>query len=134
MNTTYDMAFVRRLLEIGEEYEAHSILNWRCGEKYGGGRFADPASFFVNVNDVFWWATADLEEITPENIEELERAFADCQEAGGYVGTAYGHVLFAARQRAMRPQQPAYPKDADMAGICVLFDAAGPVRDRKDEG
>ena len=128
------MAFIRKLLEIGEEYEAHDAIWWRCGEQYGGGRYDDPATFFVNVNDTFWWATADVEKITPENIDELERACADCRTAGGSIGELYGPVLFAARQRNMRPQQPAYPQGDDMAGIRTLYDAAGPERDRKDEG
>lgn len=122
----YDLAFVRRVLEIGEKYELQGDIYWRCGPMYGGGNFNNPASFFVNTNDLFWWACADLEEITPENVEELERACSDCKAAERVVGTVYGPSLFACRVRGMRPQGAAYPKEES---LWPLFDATGPIRE-----
>lgn len=80
-------------------------------------------------NDLFWWATADCEPITPANVELLEQAWAALKglDQDYYVGD-----LFAAMSRQMRPQQPCYERMNEH--VKVLFDACGPVRDRKDEG
>lgn len=128
---TYSMDFVRRLLELGEKYEMQGEIYWRCGPQYGGGEFNDPASFFVNCNDLFWWACADLEEITPENIGVLEQALKDCDAVEPRLGSIYGPSLFACRVRGMRPQGAAYPKDEK---YWALFDAAGPERDIDKSG
>jgi hypothetical protein len=75
-------------------------------------------------SDEFAWGTADLEQITPENIHELERAIADVKAIDKDIGHAF--ILFAARQRKMRPQGAAYPKDKE---LWPLFDACGPKRE-----
>lgn len=121
---TYDMGFVSRLLRLMDEYDSHDALFWRCGAQYGGGEFHTPASFFVNVNDVFWWGCADLEEITPENIAALERSYADAKAAHKF-GFIYAPHLFAARVRGMRPQGACYPPEPE---LWPLFDACGPER------
>ena len=123
---TYDMDFVERVLRVFEEYDAHDELYWRTGKRYGGGEFNKPASFFVNCNDVFCWGSADLEEVTPENIDVLEQSYADAKaacECGHIYGAA---MLFCARVRKMRPQGAAYPKDHPE--LWPLLDACGPER------
>lgn len=110
--------YVQELLTI--LYQADSIydLMW----------YPDPQSkeikFAINCSDVFWWATADSEEIPPEKIEILRQACID----GGRV---WGTNLYCARVRGMRPQQPAYPKEPKYR---KLFDACGPERSKDDEG
>ena len=74
---------------------------------------------FVNCNDLFYWACADAEDITLEDIPDLERAISECPNLG--------HLLWCCRKRGMRPQGPFYneftPEEA------ALFDQAGPERD-----
>jgi hypothetical protein len=119
------LEFILEVLRIFslDETDCYHLLFWRC-EKPGS------VEFFVNVNDVFWWATADLEEITPEDVPSMRQAIADVKEIDSHDGCT-GFVLWAARKRKMRPQQPAYPKDER---IRLLFDACGPVRTSSDEG
>lgn len=94
------------------------MIWWRTDDEYA------PITFFVNCNDLFWWASADCEKVTPENIHLLEESLKDiaeiddCSEMGG--------ELFCCRSRKIRPQGAAYPKDERMWS---LFDACGPDRD-----
>ena len=46
-------------------------LWWRTTQEYA------PLTLFVNCNDVFYWGTADAEDIWPEDIEDLKQAVAD---------------------------------------------------------
>lgn len=110
---------VLRLFSL-DETDCYSILFWRCEE-------AGSIVFFVIVNDIFWWDTADLEPITSEDLPAMRQALADVYKVVGKDTDVYeGFKLWAARKRQMRPQQPAYPKDERLWG---LFDACGPVRD-----
>lgn len=124
--TDYNHAYVLDVLDTLASCDRQSSLFWRTDAEYA------PVTFFINCNDEFWWATADCERITPENLPELHQAIKDCQVAEGDKWCSWGPLLFCARVRKMRPQQPAYPKDEP--AVAALFDAAGPVRDRKDEG
>lgn len=103
--------YILRVLRCVNPYECDDILWVVDGDK---------VNFQVNCNDAFWWATADCEDVTPENIGELERAYADVG------GVRHAQMLFAARVRQMRPQNAAYPKDKS---LWPLFDACGPERD-----
>ena len=82
---------------------------------------------WVNCSDVFFWGTADFEQVTAENIIELERACSDAQAAGDF-NEVYGPELFCARVRKMRPQGAWYKGDADSKALRELFDACGPRR------
>jgi hypothetical protein len=79
-------------------------------------------SIAVNVSDVFAWGCADAEDITPERLPILERAWRDCEAADGGEWIA---ELYAARVRGMRPQGASYPSSA---AVAALFDACGPER------
>lgn len=117
--------FVMEVLRLYAEYDDTSMMDfWRCDGEYA------PITFFVNCNDLFYWACADAEPITRENLPELRKAFADIY-AIDRVLTAYAPSLFACRVRKMRPQPPAYPKEERLK---PLFDACGPERDRKECG
>ncbi len=111
--------FVLRVLQIFSKYDSHDNLWWRTDDKYA------PVTFFVNCNDLFFWAYADLEEITEQNIDCLEQSFVDAS-AAHEDGDIYGTMLFCCRQRKMRPQGAAYPKVQE---LWPLFDACGPERE-----
>jgi hypothetical protein len=114
------------------QLDIEPMLGWNHDE----GR----VGVFVNVNDLFWWATGDAEEVaTPEDIAALKAAHADgcaadkVQQDAAPPNVHYcrgrlaAEVLYAARKRKLRPQnawlnkQPQYVVD--------LFLAAGPPRE-----
>lgn len=127
LSTRLDATLAVRILEIYARADVQDSLWWR--EKDGQIRF------FAPCNDLFWWGTADLEEITSENVDVLEQTERDLcalEEATHGTQMVYLSELFAARVRRMRPQRPCYksmPLD-----VAALFDACGPARDPKDEG
>lgn len=92
---------------------------WRTDGKYA------PVTFFVLCNDLFWWGTADLEQITPDNLPALKQAFVDAGEAADH-GVSLAAYLFCARQRGMRPQGAQYKYIEPE--LQPLFDACGPAR------
>lgn len=110
--------FILKVLSITARHDQHHDIWWRTDGEYA------PVTFFVLCNDLFWWATADSERVTPENVGELERAYEDAA-AAHEIGEVYGAALFCARVRGMRPQGAAYPQEPEMWG---LFDACGPER------
>lgn len=110
--------YMLRVLKLYQRMDAFGELFWRTD-----GDFA-PITFFAIQNDIFAWATADLEEITPENIAELERAVAEI-EAIDPDELHWAPQLFSARIRKMRPQGAAYPANPKLA---KLFDVCGPER------
>jgi hypothetical protein len=84
-----------------------------------------------NCNDLFFWACADAEDITPRDLPLYEQAIKDC-EAIQPSYSAYAGTIYACRKRGMRPQNPCYsgyPKE-----LWPLLDAAGPERDEKTAG
>lgn len=132
--------FALEVLTVIANYGLHDMLFWRTD-----GEFA-PITFFANCNDLFYWATADLEVINPDNFPEIERAMKDvgarpastvdctcctCQFLRKRSESLDGLSLFCARSRKMRPQKCAYPEDKK---LWPLFDACGPERTPEDEG
>ncbi len=121
------LEFIMRVLKTVEFDNCDDIF-WRTDGEYA------PITFLAMCNDMFWWGTADCEEITPENIDVFEQAFADCRAAAGRAGTFYGTSMFVARVRKMRPQGAAYPpmvagEEAQRRALWALFDACGPARE-----
>lgn len=57
----------------------------------------------VDVSDLFYWACADAEDITEENLPMLRQAIEDV-EAVDSNRNYYAAMLFAARVRNLRPQ------------------------------
>ncbi|GAA2108015.1 hypothetical protein [Streptomyces synnematoformans] len=118
------LAFVRRVLELFSLTHADcaDTLFWRVDD--------GEIHLFANVSDIFFWGAADLEEITPARLPDLERAYADCKAAGG---AEYMPELYAARIRGERPQGAAYPGRRPVGpeqhrDLIALFDACGPER------
>jgi hypothetical protein len=116
--------FTYAVLALLAETDCLLSIWWRCD-----GEFA-PVTFFVNANDLFEWASADCETLSPEDLPALRQAI---DEVGAIdpMEKEQGFCLWVARKRGMRPQGPAYPKNAR---IRALFDACGPTRSRAKEG
>lgn len=117
--TQEELRFIKEVLGVFDKHDSCDDAWWRV-RKDGTIRF------LVNCNDLFYWATADAEEVTPADVAALDQAYADCDTAGR---NYHGGILFAARKRGMRPQAPyfAYFNDAEVE----LFKACGP--EREDE-
>lgn len=140
--------FVREVLSLGDGFnelgDLWESISWRTDGEYA------PWSFSVNCNDVFYWACADCEDLTRENLPLLKQSVLDVRAAVGvpagrlhgddvskhfddwYSAGHRGATLFCARVRKMRPQRPMYKHLPE--ALHPLFDACGPVRDPKDEG
>lgn len=113
-------SFILDVLDIAAATDCHDSIWWRTDSQYA------PITFFVRCNDFFWWATADCEPLTMENISILRQALLDV----GVDNEDWGYLLFCARARKKRPQNPAYPKDEHLK---KLFDACGPERTPWDQ-
>jgi len=77
----------------------------------------DNLNFYVNCNDLFMWACADLEPVKDDkDLELLAKCKDDCWD--------YFNLLYCCRKRGYRPQKPYYEY------ICEeyhhLFDQCGP--------
>lgn len=120
-----DWEFVQRVLQVAAKNDDCDSFWWRTDGEYA------PVTFLVNCNDLFVWACADCERITPENVERYAKAYEDCA-AIEPSSRFWGPLLFCARERKMRPQG-AYYKSLPVE-LWPLFDAAGPERDPKEPG
>ena len=88
---------------------------------------------FVTCNDLFYWASADLEELGPSDVGLLVRCATDLEEADPEYGTCHVFELYCCRKRHMRPQYPFFRRyDSDVnetdtlsPPVRALFDALG---------
>lgn len=127
MNNDELLAFIMRVLSVFDRMDSRDDLLWRTPASAGPGQNFEPIKFAAMCSDVFWWGTADSEDITPENIGLLEQALADVIPLVDFYERHRAVILFAARVRGMRPQGAMY-KYIDQK-LWHLFDAAGPVRE-----
>lgn len=151
-----NLDFISQVLSLGDCFSNYPILweniSWRTDKPdyY-------TVKFFVGCNDLFYWACADCEELTPDNLPRLIQACNDIREAYGVPIGAFpkpshnesqeereqwnkdwdrwwhclewANALFACRERKMRPQTPYYRNMP--AELKPLFDAVG--LERTDE-
>lgn len=110
-----EIEFIRTVLAVFFQADIRDELLWRVD--------GDKVTFAANVSDIFEWGTADAEEITPDTLPELLKAYDDLNAIDGGFWTA---ALYAARKRHLRPQGAAYPVEHEFA---VLFDECGPKRE-----
>jgi hypothetical protein len=103
-------------------------VSWHRRSSAGGMRV------LVGCSDVFWWGTADCEPVEVADLPDLEKARLDLANAGDPLFDYYAPALWVARKRGMRPQTPWWNRERIPIPVRDLFLAAGPVRDRKDEG
>lgn len=113
-----------RLLKILAKHDGHEDVFWR-EDKEG------ELHFFVNINDVFYWATSDAEKILDEDLDDLEQAYNDSREAGKYRIGIYGSLLWVCRKLKMRPQGAYFYHISEEEW--PLFLAAGPPRGKDKE-
>lgn len=126
--TKTDYDFIIEVLRVVSDNDDTSAIWWRCDGEWA------PVTFFVNCNDLFFWGSADTETITPGNIGELVRAYADAEAIDK---CAYASQLFCARVRKMRPQGACYPEpifadrrdEPETLKLWALYDACGPERE-----
>jgi hypothetical protein len=110
--TPSEAAAVLSVFERADDYES---LMWRVDMRPA----PEPGvKLFALCNDVFFWATADAEEIAAADLALLEACLADLAKARE---PYYLAELFAARKRKLRPQKPVY-KGMNEA-TAALFDA-----------
>ncbi|MER7734128.1 hypothetical protein ABTX80_24875 [Streptomyces erythrochromogenes] len=109
-----DPEFLVEVLAIFAKADSHDQLYWRPD--------TDGLKLWANVNDVFAWGCADLEEITVEQLPVLRQAASDLLAAKEYGWIA---ELYTARIRGERPQGAAYPTQP---ALQALFNACGPER------
>jgi hypothetical protein len=111
--------FIDRLLKLTYDYDDHWNTWWNVRD--------GQVRWFTNVNDVFYWGTADAERITAEDLDDLEQAYKDAEAVGSY----RGGMLWACRKRGMRPQTPYFKyfslDERD------LFLACGPEREDQSD-
>lgn len=101
-----------RVMQILAKDENYEDIWWRCDGEHA------PITVLVNCNDLFYWACADAEKLTEENLDIFEKAHADDPKNGS--------LLFCCRVREMRPQKPFYDYlDKDKHH---LYDECGPIR------
>jgi hypothetical protein len=117
--TTLDavLTMLDELEKIGVEHHIY----WTVNEDKTGVRF------WALCNDFFYWGCADSEDVTLDTLPALRQAMADVEAAvtARYEHATWALLLYAARQRQLRPQGAAYPEHA---GLTALFDAVGPKR------
>lgn len=75
--------------------------------------------FFILCNDIFFWGSADAEEIFQEDLELLEQSLIDDPYTG--------NLLYCARKRQLRPQNAAYPMV--LKEYWHFYDTCGPERE-----
>jgi hypothetical protein len=122
-----DLADVCKVLEI---YSQHSEdIFWQTDGAYA------PVTFFGNCNDMFCWGTADCEEITKEDIPDIEQALMECLRVDKRTpddtrkAVNWFTLLWIARKRGLRPQGAAYDNKSYIPEkIWRLFNACGPHR------
>lgn len=105
------------ILAVFAKADDYETLYWKVE--------GDQIRLWVNCSDWFFWATADMEEVTPEDVPALEQALDDLLriKAPEYLGE-----LYASRKRRLRPQGPCY-KDMPEA-VKPLFDACCTAEER----
>ncbi len=116
----------RTVLSLFDQADCHSDLFWRVEP--------ERIRWFAMCSDEFWWATADSEEITEDDLPRLKQTFDDLAALDETLWLA---ELYAARKRGMRPQRASlklYTKGATDDRLVNLFLACGPERDPKSEG
>jgi hypothetical protein len=117
---TDNEVFMTRILDLFSRLDSHDMLFWRMDNGV--------IRFFVICNDIFTWATADVEEVTQDSVKDLEQAVADVQAADPDADEWMGPLLFCARQRGTRPM----PRMELPKTLKLLFDTCGPERTSDD--
>lgn len=112
------------ILAVFEQADDYESLSWRVTKSPDDSY---EMRLFANCSDLFFWATADCEEVEFADLGLLNATLADLRELNcEYLLPE----LFACRKRKLRPQAPAY-KNYDVA-VRALFDACCTEEERAD--
>ena len=114
------LAFTARVLDV-LQFDNTDDLWWR---RASPDAKSGPIKFFIKCSDTFAYACADLEEITPENIDLLEQTFAYVK-AVSKLGDCYASILWVARVRKQKPLALWMERnlsDPELDGLRPLFD------------
>ena len=111
--------FVFDVLELLDQNDMCDMVTWTTNRK------TKEVQFQVICNDLFFWGSADCEDLTPQNLSLLKQSIIDVNTIKPDYGTIYGISLFCTRIRQQRPQGAAYPENK---ALWPLFDACGPER------
>lgn len=108
-----DLEFLHRFFRATDAFDGPEPDNffWRTDGEYA------PVTIIAICNDLFWWACADCERVTPENIHLLEQSVADIKpfverwrndktNSTPMVMPSHAVLLFCARARKMRRKVP----------------------------
>lgn len=93
---------------------------------YGDYEDKGQINFAILCNDLFWWATADAESLTPDNLPILKQCIEEVEKLDEHGRAFEADILFCCRIRKMRPQKPYYKSIPEK--LHPLFDACGPER------
>jgi hypothetical protein len=147
VTTPWTIETLARFFRVLDDADQHEGFWWRANEKE-----YEPFKILINCNDLFYWACADCEEVTPDTLDLFEQSIRDVhalheqwgkafsarhrdktstgpvEDDPPYVDTGLGLLLYCARVRKLRPQGAYY--DAFPPAVAALFDAAGPEREK----
>lgn len=114
--------YVDPLLRLAIKYDFADELMWRI-DKHGLFTAA------IMCSDMFYWGTADGEDVSLDRIPLLEKAYEDCSETqtGMPLPDYWGSTLFCCRVRKMRVQGAVYTSIEKE--LWPLFNAVGPERE-----
>lgn len=152
--------YMVEVLKIFRELDMEDELYWHFHAKpydWQKPEYVEYPTFAVSCSDSFHWASADGEEIEPEDIPLLKQCIEDLKATGAEAWGAEVPLLYAARKRGMRPMRlwlqrlrtGNYGKDTRTEAqreeweskygethekMYQLFIAAGPERTRESEG
>jgi hypothetical protein len=116
-----EVDFTLKVMRLMADEDIHEDIYWVVGDEKDNFRFS------VTCNDIFFWGSADGEDLTPENFGDLLQAIEDEKKIRASVYTVWGPMLFCARMRKQRPQGAVY-ESIDEA-VWPLFDACGEERE-----
>jgi hypothetical protein len=136
------LKFVSQVLDFFSKNDVTEDLMWSVDHNL--------VRFSAQCSDVFHWASADSEDIGPDDLPLLQQCIDDLRATEIDAAVVYTAELYAARKRGMRPMRKWF--DAVIDGSRTerllsraldgprnerfreLFLAAGPERTRESEG
>lgn len=109
-----------QVLRLWEQADLYEDIHWHV-DPDGSVRL------YANCSDLFYWATADAEEIVPGDLPLLIGTLNDLKTVDA---TYLLPELFSARKRKLRPQKPCYEHFSE--AVAALFDACCTEKERAE--
>lgn len=129
MSNVKDYLFLEHIIRLASAYEVMEDMVFMIitdkGYWAGYGNLEGNLTTFVNCNDLFYWASADLEPIKSDSDLKL---FEECLK----LDDIYGATIYACRKRKMRPQNCILEKMPD--NTKKHLELCGPPRTNKECG